>query len=147
MTEPCAIRLTVETEPKPEDIKFLEASMYEFNARTTGIFDGQPLGVFIRAPDGAAVAGAFGWTWGGTCYVRHLFVREDARGRGHGTALMQAVENEATSRNCQQIVLETYDFQAPVFYQKLRFRVVGRISNYPQGHEYLMLVKHLVSAA
>jgi ribosomal protein S18 acetylase RimI-like enzyme len=73
--------------------------------------------------------------------LRYLFVQEDARGRGQGTALMQAVEKEARSRNCQQIVLETYDFQAPIFYQKLGFQTVGRISDYPRGHEFLMLVK------
>ena len=144
MTElPSGTRLTVEAELRPEDIKFLEASLYEFNAHATGIFDGQFLGIFVRASDGFPVAGAFGWTWGGTCYVRYLFVQEAARGQGHGTALMQAAEKEAISRNCQQIVLETFDFQAPAFYQKLGFRTVGRIDNYPRGHEYLMLVKHL----
>ena len=144
MTElPPGTQLTVETEPRSEDIKFLEASLYEFNARTTGIFDGQLLGVFARAPDGSPIAGALGWTWGGTCYLRYLFVQEAARGRGQGIALMQAVEKEARSRNCQQIVLETYDFQAPIFYQKLGFQTVGRISDYPRGHEFLMLVKHL----
>jgi hypothetical protein len=56
---------------------------------------------------------------------------------------MQAVEKEARSRSCQQIVLETFDFQAPVFYEKLGFLTDGRISDYPRGHEYLMLVKHL----
>jgi hypothetical protein len=56
---PPGLRLTVETDPRPEDIKFLEASLYEFNSRTTGIFDGQPLSVFARAPDGSPVAGAF----------------------------------------------------------------------------------------
>ena len=106
MTElPPGTQLTVETEPRSEDIKFLEASLYEFNARTTGIFDGQLLGVFARAPDGSPIAGALGWTWGGTCYLRYLFVQEAARGRGQGTALMQAVEKEARSRNCRQIVL------------------------------------------
>ena len=34
---------------------------------------------------------------------------------------MQAVEKEAKTRNCRQIVLETHDFQAPGFYQKLGF--------------------------
>jgi ribosomal protein S18 acetylase RimI-like enzyme len=56
---------------------------------------------------------------------------------------MQAVEKEAKTRNCRQIVLETHDFQAPGFYQKLGFDVVGRVDDYPQGHQYLTLVKHL----
>src|SRR6516225_1354185 len=131
---PHGTHLMVEAKPRPEDVRFLEESLYEFNARATGISDGKLLSLFVRTPDGSPVAGAFGWTWGGTCYVRYLFVQEAARGRGHGTALMQAVEKEARSRSCQQIVLETFDFQAPVFYEKLGFLTDGRISDYPRGH-------------
>jgi ribosomal protein S18 acetylase RimI-like enzyme len=61
-----------------------------------------------------------------------------------GTQL--TVETEPRSEDIkflEQIVLETYDFQAPIFYQKLGFQTVGRISDYPRGHEFLMLVKHL----
>jgi len=56
---------------------------------------------------------------------------------------MRAVEEEAKARQCRQIVLETHDFQAPGFYQKLGFDVVGRVGDYPNGHQYLSLVKNL----
>ena len=97
----------------------------------------------MRSADGAPVAGVFGWTWGGTCYIRYLFVSENMRGRGQGTMLMGAVEKEAKSRDCHQIVLETHGFQAPGFYQKLGFRVVCVVDDYPAGHQYLTLVKQL----
>jgi GNAT superfamily N-acetyltransferase len=99
---PSGMHLTVETEPTSEDIKFLEDSLHEFNARTTGLSDGKLLGLFARAPDGCPVAGAFGSTWGGTCYLRYLFVPESMRGRGHGTALIhqgyRAIDNYTTVR-------------------------------------------------
>jgi ribosomal protein S18 acetylase RimI-like enzyme len=136
--------LTVETEPSSEDIRFLEQHLYDFNVRATGIADGNLVGLFMRATDGSPVAGVFGWTWGGTCYIRYLFVAENLRGQGRGTLLMRAVETEAKARGCQQIVLETHDFQAPGFYQKLGFAVVGRADNYPRGHQYFTLVKRLV---
>jgi ribosomal protein S18 acetylase RimI-like enzyme len=47
--------------------------------------------------------------------------------------LMGAVEKKAKSRGCQQIVLETHDFQAPGFYLKLGFEVISSVSNYPRG--------------
>jgi ribosomal protein S18 acetylase RimI-like enzyme len=135
--------LTVETKPTSQDVRFLRDRLYEFNVAATGIADGNFLGLFKRAPDGSPLAGAFGWTWGRTCYVRYLFVSENLRGQGQGTLLMRAVESEAKARGCRQIVLETHSFQAPRFYQKLGFSIVGHVDNYPQGHQFLMLVKHL----
>ena len=140
---PAGAQLILETEPSSESIRYLEERLYDCNVRTTGIADGNPIGLFLRAPDGSPVGGLHGWTWGGTCYVRYLFVAESMRGQGQGTRLMRAVEMEAKARKCRQIVLETHDFQAPSFYQKLGFDVVGRVGDYPQGHQYLMLVKHL----
>jgi ribosomal protein S18 acetylase RimI-like enzyme len=142
-TEPSGTHLTVEADVKREDVKFLEKSLNEFNARTTGISDIKAFALFARAPDGSPIAGAFGWTWGGTCHIRLLFVSEDMRGQGQGTMLMRAAEEEAKSRGCQQIVVETHDFQAPAFYQKLGFKIVGRVNDYPRGSQFLMLVKHL----
>jgi GNAT superfamily N-acetyltransferase len=137
------LRLTVETEPGSEDIRFLEERLYEFNVEATGIRDGTLLGVFVRASGGSLIGGAFGWTWGGTCYLRYLFLPANMRGQGLGNKVMRAVENEAKSRKCQQIVLETHEFQAAGFYQKLGFKVVSRVADYPRGHDYMTLVKSL----
>ena len=140
---PPGTHLIVETEPRPEDIRFLEERLYEFNIQATGISDANLLGLFLRDPEGSPTGGAFGWTWGGTCYIRYLFVPANMRKQGQGTMLMRGVEKEAKSRGCQQIVLETHDFHAPGFYQKLGFEVVGGVDDYPRGYQYLTLVKHL----
>jgi hypothetical protein len=42
--------LMVEAKPRPEDVRFLEECLYEFNARATGISDGKLLSLFVR-PD------------------------------------------------------------------------------------------------
>jgi GNAT superfamily N-acetyltransferase len=138
-----AAPLCVETEPRPEDVRFLEDGLYTFNTRATGIADGNLLALFARAADGSPIAGAFGWTWGGTCYIRHLFVEAERRGQGLGRQIMEAVEKEARSRDCRQIMLETHDFQAPGFYRKLGFEATGQVTDYPRGHHYLTFVKRL----
>jgi ribosomal protein S18 acetylase RimI-like enzyme len=135
--------LIVETEPKFEDIRFLENGLIDFNLQTTGITDGSFIGIFLRGSDGSRTGGLYGWVWGSTCYVRYLFVAESLRGQGQGTRLMRAVEAEAKARNCRQIVLETHSFQAPGFYRKLGFEVIGTVDGYPLGHQYLTLVKRL----
>jgi ribosomal protein S18 acetylase RimI-like enzyme len=135
--------LTVETTAKPEDIRVLSDVLYEFNSDATGIRDGELLCLFLRNPDGAVVGGIYGWTWGGACYIRTLFVPKDMRGRGQGTRLMREVEKEAMARGCRLIVLETHDFQAPGFYMKFGFETTGCVEGYPRGHSYLTMVKRL----
>ena len=55
--------LMVETDPRPEDVRFLRDRLNEFNAAATGIADGNFLALFKRAADGSVVAGVFGWTF------------------------------------------------------------------------------------
>jgi ribosomal protein S18 acetylase RimI-like enzyme len=143
MNEPTSHSLTLETEPKPEDVRVLEERLYEFNVQATGLADGKLLAFFLRDRDGAAVGGVFGWTWGETGYVRYLFVPADMRNRGLGGDLMRAVEAEARARGCRQIVLETHDFQAPEFYRRLGFEIGGLVPDYPRGHAQLTMVKRL----
>jgi GNAT superfamily N-acetyltransferase len=138
--------LVCEIEPDLNDIRLLEERLYEFNVQASGIADGRSFGLFLRNTDGAIVGGAYGWTWGGTCHLRYLFVPADMRNQGHGTRLMQAVEHEARLQCCGQIVLETHDFQAPEFYRKLGFDVTGSIEDYPRGHRSLTMIKSLLEA-
>ncbi len=60
---------------------------------------------------------------------------------------MQAAEREAVRRGCHQIVLSTHSFQAPRFYEKLGFRRLAAIPNYPKGHEYIIYIKYLSGAS
>src|SRR5262245_28042908 len=135
--------ITIEHEPRPEDVRVLEERIYEFNVACTGLADGKLLAAFMRDADGATIGGLFGWTWGATCYIRYLFIPAALRNQGYGSRLMAAAEREAIARGCIQIALETHDFQAPDFYRRLGFEVVGRIEGYPSGHQQLTMMKRL----
>src|SRR5262249_28276136 len=54
---PPGTHLIVETEPRPEDIRFLEEHLHEFNIQATGISDAKLLSLFVRATDGSLVGG------------------------------------------------------------------------------------------
>jgi GNAT superfamily N-acetyltransferase len=135
--------ITMADEPRPEDVRILEDLLHDHNEAATGIRDGKLLALFLRDADGRVIGGLYGWTWGATCYVRYLFVPPELRQQGYGSRLMRRVEDEAKVRGCRQIVLETHDFQAPQFYRRLDFEVVGAIDGYPIGHQYLSMVKRL----
>ena len=96
----------------------------------------------MREPD-RIVAGICGNTWGGTCELRQFWVEESQRNRGLGTKLFQAAEQEARRRGCTQIVLMTFSFQAPVFYETRGFKVVATITDHPRGHRNFLMLKPL----
>ena len=124
-------------------VQLLDDRIYEFNASRTGIDDARVIAILLRDLEGEIVAGLYGWTWGQCCEVRILWVHERLRSQGVGTRLMAAAEHEARARGARQMVLSTHSFQAPGFYSRLGFEPVGRVDDYPIGHQSIFLRKVL----
>ena len=133
----------INANPGPKDVSFLEDRINEFNIAATGFDDGELLSIFVRDEKGEITAGIYGWTWGGACEIRSLWVHENLRGQGIGRDLLARAEAEALRRGCRQIVLDTHSFQAPDFYQKYGYRVIGIHDDYPRGHQIYYLEKKL----
>ena len=133
----------IETKPDLKDVQFLDDQLTDFNFTTTGIYDGELLSIFLRNEKNEVMAGIYGWTWGGTCEIRYLWVHADWRGKGVGRELLGQAELEATRRGCQQIVLNTHSFQAPGFYAKLGYQIICVYQDYPKGHQVYYLKKKL----
>ena len=133
----------VEIEPRPEDIRFLEDRLYDYNVERTGLSDGQWLTFFVRDEHGDIAAGLHGWTWGGGGRVQTLWVRSDLRRHGYGTRLLAAAEQEARARGCDRLFLDTFSFQAPLFYQKHGYEIVGVDDDVLSDHKLYRLKKRL----
>jgi GNAT superfamily N-acetyltransferase len=132
----------IPVEPTPDEVQYLEDRIYEFNSGATKIADGALLAFLVREHD-RIVAGISGNTWGGTCELRQFWVEESKRHRGLGTKLLQAAEREARRRGCTQIVLMTFSFQAPAFYERHGFQVVATLDDHPRGHRNMLMRKRL----
>jgi GNAT superfamily N-acetyltransferase len=125
----------------------LADELARFNVDTTGIVDARELLLTEVGEHDDLLGGLHGWSWGTTCWIESLWVREDVRGSGRGGRLLEAVERFARDRGCLQLALATHSFQAPGFYRRHGFEVVGSLRDYPLGHQYLVMRKPLADAA
>ncbi len=138
-----ADELYVEDQPRPDEVAALDDRLYEYNAAVTGCDNGRWLAIFVRDGSGAIVAGLHGWTWGGTGFVRTLWVREDLRGQGLGARILTAAEREATRRGCRVMRLDTHSYQAPGFYHRLGYEQLGELPGWPGDTTLICLRKTL----
>ncbi len=124
-------------------VKFLEGHIIEYNFATTNRFDGIDFCQVVRNPAGSIIAGISGWTWAGSCEITWLWVSGELRGRGIGTALLLAAEEEARVKECSVILVRSYSFQAPEFYRRHGFTVDHVVDNFPEGFQYFTLTKKI----
>lgn len=114
-----------------------------FNDSASGYaWDGIPLTILLAHPEtGEVIGGLLGSTGYGYLHVDMLFVPESMRKAGLGSRLMQQAEDEAIRRGCMGSYLETFDFQAPGFYQRLGYQAFGQLDDTPPGHTRFFLRK------
>lgn len=129
--------------PSAEELQFLEDRLYEFNCAQTGQDDGQLFAFFLRNEQQEIVAGLSGWTWAQACEIRTLWVHPAWRGHGYGRSMLESAEQEAQDRGCRVILIGSYSFQAPEFYQKCGYGLAWQLNDFPPGHHHCYLVKQV----
>jgi GNAT superfamily N-acetyltransferase len=105
----------------------------------------RPVEAYALDDAGVLIGGCAGrtedvWRW---LTVDTLWVQADRRGQGLGRALLAAVEEAARSRGCRWAKLNTWDFQAPGFYERCGYEEYGREVDYPPGHINHLMRKDL----
>ena len=141
MTDP--YHVVVEEHPAQHDIAFLEQRIIDHNYSQAGASDGRGLACFVRNEEGQIVAGISGYTWAGMAEIEFLWVDDSLRGQGVGGRLLAVVEQEARQRGCALVITSTYSFQAPEFYRRHGYEMVGKIEECPPGHVNYWLKKDL----
>ena len=99
--------------------------------------ESEPLNLYLEDEKGNLMAGLVAETFGNWLEIEYLFVKEELRGQGIGSKLLQRAENEAKKRNCRFAFVNTYQFQAPDFYKRLGYKEVFTLQDYPYtGQRY-----------
>jgi GNAT superfamily N-acetyltransferase len=128
-----------------DDRRELEDRLHDFNVESTGYRDARDLACFLRDAEGALVAGVDGFTWGGYAHVELLWVSAPFRCQGLGRRLLEAAEAEARERGCTSIVLSSHEFQAPGFYARYGYDLVGETGDTPTGYRVFHFQKRLAA--
>jgi len=117
----------------------VQQGLMQFNQSKHG-FDFAPLCVFAIANGEflGGLIGTTGWSW---LNIDMLFVEERARRQGVAKALLEMAEYKASMLGCIGAYVDTFDFQAPLFYETQGFRCFGVLDDMPPGRRRFYLKK------
>src|SRR6202047_3612380 len=82
---------------------------------------------------GAIVGGIVGEVWMTVLFIQFFWIEERFRGKGHGTALIEKIEEEARRFGAVRSYLDTLSVQARDFYRACGYEAFGAIDGYPGG--------------
>jgi N-acylglucosamine-6-phosphate 2-epimerase len=146
-----SIALTAIADESNRDV--LERELTAFNKQRSPDFAAlydesgkqQPLDVYVRDENGQILGGLSGCTYWGWLTIGLMWLDERLRGQSYGTQIVALAEEEAQRRGCTHSRVTTYSFQARGFYEKLGYRVVGQLDDFPPGGAYYTLRKDFAS--
>ncbi|MER9865383.1 GNAT family N-acetyltransferase [Mesorhizobium sp. M0185] len=119
-------------DPNPDDLRAIVAVLSVYNNTYSGMADQPGFAIIIRDPETrAAVGGLYAVDGYGWAFVRSLAIPEEYRGLGLGRRLMEEAEKIAKARGYIGIWLDTLEFQARPFYERLGFELFGELEGGP----------------
>jgi len=124
-----------------EEERLIRKGVSAFSDLHTAPRNWRPVRLVLRADVGQVIGGLLGsivWDW---LQIDVLWVADAARGRGHGRALLERAEQIARNGGCRNARVDTFDFEARGFYERLGYRVYGELPGFPRGHSHLHLMK------
>ena len=129
-------------EPHDDYQKILDQEDKAFDEKHN-IKDKQGDFMWVVLDDKVCIGGVSGEYYEKTVYVSRLAVDPLYKHQGIGTKLMMMVEEDAIAKGFKFIELGTTDFQARPFYEKLGYKVIHTMPNYPKGYNCYSLIKSL----
>jgi GNAT superfamily N-acetyltransferase len=137
-------QMVVSDKANPGAQRVIKTGLSQYNREMAGHADARSLSVFVSDTNANRVVGGLrGRTSLGLFFIDLFFLPKALGGNGIGTLVIEYAEAEARKRGCSTAVLYTITFQAPGFYERQGYRLLGRIECQPPGHTRLCMVKTL----
>jgi ribosomal protein S18 acetylase RimI-like enzyme len=115
------IEFTEDLEPEPE-LQLLKG-INDFGIEQKKMPPIELFGVFIKDAKGTQLGGLSGWFYYGCMHIDMFWLNPSCRHAGWGVKLMNEAEKRARTRGCTFSTVETMDWEAPPFYEKLGYFV------------------------
>ncbi|BAN48198.1 N-acetyltransferase [Metapseudomonas resinovorans] len=137
-------RIEIATNPGEEERAAILRPLRAHNLAKAGDPKPEAVALVVRDEQSDEIIGGLS----GEIFYRWLFIEllaipEQAKGQGIGARLMKMAEDLAREKGCVGIWLDTFDFQAPGFYQKLGYTEFGHLDDFPPGHKRFYFQKRL----
>lgn len=115
---------------------------YQHNQEKVPIFF-EHINLYLRDEAGNVQGGLLAEHYWDCLLIATLWIAPPYRGQGYGTVMMRQIEDIARQRQISLIHLDTHEFQAPRFYEKLGYSTFGILEGSPRGYKRYFMVKRL----
>lgn len=143
MTGRLAVLVSIEPDTADELRNAVMTGLCGYNDQFAGPMENSTVTIGARDAENRIVGGLIvnlqpGWKW---MHLQRLWVDESHRRAGIGRLLVETAEQEGRTRGCLHVSVDTFEFQARGFYEKLGYVVYAVLEDYPVGHRKFMLRK------
>lgn len=135
------LRIIMSDKTSEADYQAILKPLHDHNISRAGDPVIRPVALLLTDEAGTSVGGLWGQIAYDWLVIELLSVPEAHRGGGFGRALMARADDIAKSSDCVGIWLDTFEFQAFGFYEKLGFETFGVLEDHPMGRKRFFLQK------
>jgi GNAT superfamily N-acetyltransferase len=121
----------------------IEQALRAYNASSAPPANYLPISLIIRDSGHTIIGGLIGHSSYDWLFISVLIIPEALRGNGLGRKIMEQIEQIARTRKLTGIWLDTFDFRARPFYEKMGFTIFGELKDHPRGISQYWLQKRL----
>jgi ribosomal protein S18 acetylase RimI-like enzyme len=132
------------TECENEDVaKYLSDSIISYGIEQLNGNETKRVCCAIKDNNGNLIGGVMGHVTLNLFFISHLYVESEYRGRGHGSKLLEQIENKAKSYDCNLLRLNTLNKETKSLYERAGFEITISIPSYMNGFDLLYYHKKI----